>query len=579
MGRWTKTLGILAIAAGMAMGARAQENDTAAGAQEPAAQPSAATGDETNIFQSLQIELLDLDSLREEVGRKLVGEPIRMTLEQCVQTALIYNQDILIQGFDIGMTDADLKAARGQFDPLLALSALHTDSTRPASSQILAFSDIAGNIESKTQDYQLGLSGRSWIGTQYEFGFLVNRERGTFTTPRDPVTGEPLETETVYTADWTLTLTQPLLRGVGTNSNMVLIKRAKNNQKISDAQAELVVLNTIGEVTRSYWDLVGAVEQLRVQQQSLDNALRVLRINEQRYELGTAALLEVLEAKAGVAARQSDLVSARTIVLDAEDVLKTRMGLYDESGELLSGANIIPIDRPVIHDPEYDLEESMRTAITRRPDVLSAEIAIDNAEVDVKASRNDLLPQFDISTSYGRNTIKLEADEIFPGLHDNDGNTWTVGAVASVPIGNRTARGNYQRNKLFMRQQEQRLMKVKQDAMLAVRLAIHQLASNRILVESTKQARVLEEANVAAEEKRLKIGVTTAQNVLDKQEDLTAAQAREVRAQVDFERSLINLQVAEGTLLENMSIVYEAPVFDDEPGFFKSLLGPAGTED
>ena len=85
----------------------------------------------------------------------------------------------------------------------------------------------------------------------------------------------------------------------------------------------------------------------------------------------------------------------------------------------------------------------------------------------------------------------------------------------------------------------------------------------------------MEKANVAAEEKRLKIGVTTAQNVLDKQEDLTAAQAREVRAQVDFERSLVNLQVAEGTLLENMNLVPStAAVREDDPGFFKSLLGP-----
>ncbi len=573
MRRWIRTLGLIAVGMVTATGSYSQENKL----QEP---PAGEQGDEPNIFKSLQIELLDLDRLREEIGEKLVGEPIRMTLDQCVQTALIYNQDILIQAYELGMTDADLQAARGQFDPLLSLSAQHSDSSRPPSSQILAFTGgSAGNIESKQQDYKLGLNGRTWIGTQYDFGFAVNRERGTFTTPRNPDTGEPLETESVYTADWVLTLTQPLLRGVGTNSNMLRIKRAKNNQKISESQAEFVLLTAIGEVIKSYWDLVGAVEQLRVQQQSLDNALRVMRINEQRYELGTAALLEVLEAKAGVAARQSDLVTAWTVVLDAEDVLKNRMGLYDESGELLSGANIVPIDRPVIHDPEYDLEESMRTAISRRPDVRSAEIAIDNAEADVNASRNDLLPQFDLSASYGRNTIKLDGGEIFQGLHDNDGNTWTLGGVASIPIGNRTARGNHKRNKLFVGQQEQRLMRVKQDAMLDVRLAIHSLASNRILVESTKQARVLEEANVAAEEKRLKIGVTTAQNVLDKQEDLTAAQAREVRAQVDFERSLISLQVAEGTLLENMNIVYDEPDFDKGPGFFKSLLGPAGTRD
>ncbi len=568
MRRAITILVVFTLAAMASWSASAQENKADADLKEPT-EPSAADkpGDEKNLFQNLKVELLDLDRLREEVDQKLVGEPVRMTVEQCVQQALKSNQDILIAGYGIAMSDADLMAARGDFDPALELSAKHTDTARPASAQIQNFSGgNVVNIQSRLQDYQLALRGRTWVGTQYSFGFNVSRERSTFI--RDPVTFAPL---TNYTADWTLALTQPLLRGMGTKSNLVRLKRAKNNQKISDAQAELILMTTIGEVVKSYWDLVGAVEQLKVRQRALDNAVRVQRINEQRFELGTAAELEVFQAKAGVAARQSDLVTARTFVLDAEDLLKTRMGLMNETGDLLSGANIIPVDSPLIHDPEYDLDTSMRTAIERRPDVISAQLAIENADLSLKASRNDLFPQLDLSTSFGRNALEIDGRDIFNGLGDDSHRTWTIGAVASVPLGNRTARGNYQRNKLFLRQEEQRLIKVKQNAMLGVRTAIHAMVSNRILVESTKQARVLEEVNVEAEEKRLRIGVTTAQNVLLKQEDLTAAQAREVRAQVDFERSQIDLHVSEGTLLEKMNIIYDAPDYGDAPGFFESL--------
>ena len=75
-----------------------------------------------------------------------------------------------------------------------------------------------------------------------------------------------------------------------------------------------------------------------------------------------------------------------------------------------------------------------------------------------------------------------------------------------------------------------------------------------MLVESDKQARILQEANVAAEEKRLKLGVTTAQDVLDRQEDLTLAQTQELQSIVNYEKSLIQLQLAEGTLLKNLNI-------------------------
>jgi outer membrane protein TolC len=422
----------------------------------------------------------------------------------------------------------------------------------------------------------LTLNGVTPIGTQYEAGWFLNRERGTFTTPRD-AQGNPLGTESVYTADLTMTLTQPLLRGVGTNANLVFVRTAQNQQLIAQEQMQLQLLLSIGDVVKAYWDLVGAIEQVTVQQQALEIANRVLRINEQRYELGTAAALEVLSAKAGVAQRQSDLISARTAVFAAEDILKTLIGMYDESGELLSMNSLIPIERPHIQDPEWDMETSMRTALDRRPDIKIAELQVKNSELEVKRARNDLLPQFDLQGSYGRNALRLDGSETFDGLAEPDGRSFTIGGIFSIPLGNRTARGNFAQSKLITRQLEQRQIKAEQDVMLNVRLAIQGLASNRILVESTKQSRVLEEANVAAEERRLRIGVTTAQIVLDRQEDLTAAQALEVNAQVSFEKSLIDLQVAEGTLLENMGIVYEVPDYDETLGYFESF-GPVNVD-
>ena len=546
----------------------AQEPEAAVESTEQPVQPDA----EQNIFQSLQIELLDLDQLREELASKLTGESVTITLDQVVQMALQNNQDILIIGYETGIADASLMSARGEFDPALNLGARHSDSTSPPNPQTVAFAGISTNIETEMQDYQLTLSGFSPIGTTYDIGFNVNREIGTFTTPRDAM-GNPLDPEAVWSGDLVLNVTQPILRGFGTKANLVRVRSAKNQQKIALEQVQLQLLFSIGDVVKAYWDLVGAIEQVTVQQQALENANRVLRINEQRYELGTAAALEVLSAKAGVAVRQSDLISARTNQLAAEDLLKTLIGMYDESGELISMASLVPVERPNIQDIEWDMESSMRTAIERRPDIKIADLQVDNAELEVQRARNDLMPQLDLQGSYGRSTVRLEGNEIFEGIGEPDGDSWSIGAILSIPLGNRTARGNFTQAKLITRQQEQRLIKAKQDVMLSVRLAIQALASNRILVESTKQSRVLEEANVAAEERRLRIGVTTAQNVLDRQEDLTAAQASEVRAQVDFEKSIVDLQVAEGTLLENMGIVYDVPEYDETLGFFESL-GP-----
>ena len=90
-------------------------------------------------------------------------------------------------------------------------------------------------------------------------------------------------------------------------------------------------------------------------------------------------------------------------------------------------------------------------------------------------------------------------------------------------------------------------------------------------MEANRQARILQEANVAAEEKRLDLGVTTSQIVLDTQEDLTLAQTEELRAIVDYEKAIIDLQVAEGTLLEELSIEFTPPEDDFSLNFLQSI--------
>ena len=168
MGRRAGFLTMCALAAMISARVCAQENEVNVDSKEPAVAKELAG--ETNLFQNLKVEMLDLDLLREEVERKLLGEPVKMTLADCVQTALKSNQDILIAGYGIAVSDANLMSAHGQFDPSLALSANDRSDARPASAQIQDFT--GGNvldIKSKGQDYQLALNGLTWIGTQYSF--------------------------------------------------------------------------------------------------------------------------------------------------------------------------------------------------------------------------------------------------------------------------------------------------------------------------------------------------------------------------------------------------------------------------
>lgn len=527
--------------------------------EEPRPAPGdALTEVQMNIFDVNKIELIDIQELGRSVDSFLTGDVLRMSLNDCVAIALENNQEILVSFFEPQKSYADLIAARGEFDPTLALDYSWTESSLSASPQIEAFGGFT-SVESESWTGQISLNGRSHWGLQYGLNLSTNFETGTFSN----FTGQ-------YRSAVTLSLTQPLLRGRGRHYNLANIRRSKNAQIISDEQLNLTVLNALGDVMKAYWDLVGTIENLQVQEESLANAERLVDINERKLDIGTAAVIEVISAKAGVALRISDFVTARTAIADAEDVLKNQLNMRD--GDFFSFARIVPVDRPSEFEFDWDPKRSMSLALENRPDIHTAELAIENAQIDRRRARSDVLPQIDLRAdiTYGGRDFKL--DQSYTGLRNKDDDLRTYGITGSIPLGNRTAKGNYLRSKLTVSQEEQRLLGLKMSIMQGVRIAGRGVVSSLILIESNQTAVTLQDTNVLAEEQRLRLGTSTSQQVLDVQEELTRAQTQEVQARINAEKALIDLQVAEGTLLKNLGIEFDGPDVVKPPNMVEIIV-------
>lgn len=514
-----------------------------------------------NIFDHIQIDLLSLEELSQIASYRSSGETIRMTLQQCVYAALEGNQDILIVSYEPLKSEADIFSAKGDFDAVFTASADYTRSTSAASGQIIIFGGVT-SIDQELITSSLSLQGRTQLGTQYSISTEMQRDEGTFT-------GLLRE----YSGGLTVSLTQPILRGVGLDANMARIRTARKALGISQSQVELTVLNALGEVTKAYWDLVGTIENLVVQEESLSNAQRLVQIDKRRFEIGTAAAIEVLQAKAGVALRLSDVVVAHASIADAEDRLKQLLGMQKDG--MFSPDHIVPIDRPNVGEYRFDEKASMARALEHRPEIHTALLEIETAEIERLRARNAQLPQLDITGSYRTGGRAGELSDAYRGVRDSQDSRYTLGFTGSVSLGNRAARGAFTKARLTKRQSEQRLLKAKQDVMLAVRISGRGVTTSQILVESNQQARILQEANVAAEEQRLRLGVTTSHRVLQIQEDLTRARTQEVQATVGFEKALVDLQVAEGVLLENMGVHFENTVVPERNSFWHTL-NPTG---
>jgi outer membrane protein len=501
---------------------------------------------------------IKLDKFYEAMNTVEPSDRIPMSLLECISIALQHNQDIEIAELDPLRADGTILSAQGEFDPILSSTWSYTEAEQSANAQTVVFGGIS-SIESYTTDFNLGLQGRLPWGTEYGVQFQLNDSEDTFND---------------FIEEWsggvTYTLSQPLLRGRGKAVNLARIRQAQNSRIASEAAFHLAIMNTLAETVQSYWDLVGAEENIRVRYKSVDNAERLRDITERRLDIGTAAPLDVVQAKAGIATRQSDLISAISQFRDAGDRLKRVMNFQDNGR--IAAAPIVPTDRPNPDLRDVSVETSIDTALTNRPELLQAEISIDNAEIAKQVARNDMLPQLDVSGSYFHGGRGRHESDVFDAIEDATDTSFNVSITGQLPLRNRAARGAYHSAQIDVQDAEVQQRRLIQDLVLNVRLAARNVETNRILVESTKQARIVQEANLSAEEQRLKLGLTTNFQVLQIEEDLTNAEVQEAQAQVNLEKALIELELAEGVLLDNLGIEFEPPEPVKPVSIIKSVL-------
>ncbi len=497
---------------------------------------------------AISADLIDLSALRAASERAPAGQPLRLTLQETIRIALENNPDITIAEYEPDKAAAEKIAASGEFDPVLQQKINYTNSSMSLDQRLRRYAGFS-SMDSRGTITESTLGGKLKTGMQYAVQFNVNYEESTF----DKFQGE-------YGGQLGFTLTQPLLRGFGTEVNTIRIRAAENLRGISEAQLELTILNKIADTVKSYWDLAGATEAVRVHEGALRNAERLYKINEKRRDIGTAADLDVLQAKAGVAMRQSELIAAYARVADAGDVLKLALNLQDEG--LFSRITIIPTDRPNpesyqlfrLESVDESIEIGVRAALENRPEMRMTDLEIANAELDEQRARNEMLPQFDLVGSYMRGGRDQRLPSTISGIAEEQDRTYGLGVQGSIVINNRAARGAHQRARLNVRQAEERRKKTEMALMMGVHYAARSVMTNKVLAESNRQTVRLQEANVSAEEKRLQLGTTTSYQVLRVQEDLTAAQVQELQARIAYEKSLVDFQLATGSLLGELGI-------------------------
>ncbi len=325
---------------------------------------------------------------------------LTLGLQDCVVLALENNLNIAVQRYLPWIADTNILSALSgtntglNFDPRFAATTSFGNNTQPVSNPFLTgaqagLSAISEHTDTANFSYNQGFSP----GTS----FTVAMTNTHLTSNSSAFTFNP-EVESTLTVQ----IQQSLLNGFGILPNTRFIKIAKTNKTISDLQFQQLVITTLTTVEDDYWNYVLTIKNIAVAKEAVTAAQTLYDSNVKQEKIGTMAPLDVTTAKAQVATATTQLIQAQTAKLQAEVVLLSVI-TKNPLAQGLSKLEIVPTDDTFIPDmvENIDLDAAVKEALTNRPDYKVYPLNLNNDDINVRATKNALLPTLNVIGQYG----------------------------------------------------------------------------------------------------------------------------------------------------------------------------------
>ncbi len=467
------------------------------------------------------------------------------------------------------------------FDPVVTATLSLDQKTIPANNGLTSGAGTGTTVlqilgtHTTTNDYTY--SQGFYTGTS--IAATLNNVRGSSTSASNFYTPF-VQTNMIFSAS------QQLLNGFGRLPNEHYIRIARVNKSIADQTLVQQVITSITAVGNAYWELVFARGNVDVAKQEITLAEKTYSDNKKQVDVGTLAPLEIVQAEAQLATAQQALIVDQTTVLQDQLTLLNLIS-KDPNSSVLRNVEIIPTDTADTAPPEVEkipLEELIKEATTKRPDVVQAGLVISGDDINVRATKNALLPILALSGYYATEGLAgvhhpsascvptlpatvcpitslglpTALNQEFSGAYPE----YNAQLSLTIPIRNRAAQANNIIATLDKRSDEANYQQIVNNAAIDVHNAQITLEQARITLAAASKTRDLDQQTLDAEQKKFQVGASTLFNIVSDQNTLAAAESAEVRARVNLVEGKVNFDRAMARTLD----VYNITIADAKSG-------------
>ncbi|MFL4978308.1 MAG: efflux transporter outer membrane subunit [Xanthobacteraceae bacterium] len=176
--------------------------------------------------------------------------------------------------------------------------------------------------------------------------------------------------------------------------NRATLRAAEELAVASRYDREVVALSTLAAVANQYFVVLASQDRLRIAQDNLRAAVRVLDAIKQRREVGTASELDVAQQESVVATQRAVLPTLEQLVLQNKNTLAVLIGRAPEYANIRGGS----LSRLPLPQVTPGLPSEL---LTQRPDIREAEAQLASSDANVYAARAAFLPSIQLTGQGG----------------------------------------------------------------------------------------------------------------------------------------------------------------------------------
>jgi len=380
----------------------------------------------------------------------------------------------------------------------------------------------------------------------------------------------------LFPSDWNVNLEaefrQPLLQGGGVQFNRIAgpgaipgfnngVMLARISTDIALADFEAGVRDLVSDTEEAYWELYFAYRNLDAVIAGRNSALQTWRKIHALYQEGARGG----EAEKEAQAREQYFLFRAAVeqalnnLYSTESKLRYLMGLAATDGRLIR-----PSENPTNAKVAFDWNEALCEALARSAELRQQKWIIKRRELELIAAKNYLLPRLDAVGRYrwlglGDNLIEPHGGSGNPAEVDSNAyqsmtsghfQDWHLGLELSVPIGFRKEMAGVRHAQLNLARDRARLQEGELELSHQLAFAIRELEANRVLTQTNFNRRVAALRQVEAVAAAYETETVTLDLLLEAQRRLAQAESDYYRSLVNYNKSIADVHLRKGSLLE-----------------------------